>query len=134
MGNFSSLLRKAAYFHALSGVLVAATLWLTLAPKPLGENPPPLFPGADKIAHAMMFMSICGAFLYEQKLLGLLRGRTIAFAAIATALFGLLTEMGQALLNQGRAFEWGDITADAAGSFTAAALTFLYLRTHRLSD
>ncbi len=134
MGKFSNLLHKMASLHVATVLLVEVTLWLTLAPKPLGDDPPPLFPGADKLAHALMFMAICGASLYEQKLLGRLRTRTIVINAIATALFGLLTEIGQALLNQGRAFEWGDIAADATGAFLAAALIFLRYRNHLSSN
>ena len=30
-------------------------LWLTLMPDPLGDDAPSLFPGADKLVHAIMF-------------------------------------------------------------------------------
>ncbi len=39
----------------LSILTVALILWLTLAPDPLGDDSPRLFPGADKVAHAIMF-------------------------------------------------------------------------------
>ena len=39
----------------LTAVTVAAILWLTLVPRPLGDMKPELFPGADKVVHAIMF-------------------------------------------------------------------------------
>ena len=50
---------RAALSRLPQWVFTAATtlliLWLTLAPDPLGDDAPTLFPGADKIVHAIMF-------------------------------------------------------------------------------
>lgn len=104
----------------LSGCTVAVILWLTLAPHPTGDLEVPLFPGADKVVHALMF-----GFLTFILLLELMRHRgwtflplpAIGLVAFASAIFGIVIEVVQAAMGLGRSFEILDIMADSAGSF-----------------
>ena len=109
----------------LSILTFIAILWLTLAPKPLGEEMPPLFEGADKIAHAIMFGGFAVMMLLDwQRKHGwrqedVARGMIYAFISSAT---GALVEVAQAAMGMGRGFEYGDIIADTIGAFIFAAL------------
>lgn len=111
----------------LSGFTTLAILWLTLAPKPLGEKPPPLFPGADKLAHAIMFGGLAVMILldwqrkHEWERIGW--PKTVA-CAIAVSIFGIIIEITQAAMGLGRGFEYGDILADTTGAFF---FPFIYL-------
>lgn len=99
---------------------VLTILWLTLAPKPLGENPPPLFPGADKIAHGIMFGGLTTMILIDlQRKYGWKSVKPLyaMIAALISASFGTLIEFLQDSMGMGRGFEYGDIVADTAGAF-----------------
>ena len=104
----------------LSGITVILILWLTLAPNPTGDLELPLFPGADKVVHALMF-----AFLTFIVLLELMRNAKwetlslvkIGAAALCCSVFGVIIELIQQAMGLGRSFEILDILADSAGSF-----------------
>lgn len=111
--------------YIFSGMVVIAILWLTLSPHPLGENPPPIFPGADKIAHAIMFGALTAMLLldFQRKhfweRIGL--GRSILYA-IGVSAFGAFTEIAQNLMEMGREFEVADIISDSCGAVVIAIL------------
>ena len=111
-------------------VTLLVILWLTLAPRPLGDNSPRLFPGADKVVHGIMF-----GFFTIMMLLDLQRShhweRTPLFvalicAAISSAL-GISIEFIQLKMDIGRGFEIADMIADTVGSFTFA-ITWVYFQ------
>ena len=120
------LSRLPAWFFSCLTFL--AIIWLTLAPKPLGEKPPPLFPGADKLAHGIMFGGLTAMMLldwqrkHEWKDIG--PGRDILYA-VGVSMFGVLIEIMQAVMDLGRGFEYSDIVADTIGSFFFASI-FLF--------
>ena len=106
-----------------SFIILIAILWLTLAPKPLGEKPPPFFPGADKIAHGIMFGGFVVVMLLDWqrkhhwrpvKLPGVL------LCAAISSLLGVIVEFAQSYMNLGRSFEFDDMIADTAGAFLFA--------------
>lgn len=104
----------------LSIVTLLAILWLTLAPKPLGENPPPLFPGADKLAHGIMFGGFTFLILldWQRKHGWKETGWVFAFlSATLSAALGILVEFAQANMGLGRGFEYGDMIADTVGAY-----------------
>lgn len=119
-----------------TGVTVIAILWLTLSPKPLGEKPPPLFPGADKIAHGLMFGGLVAVMLIDwQRKHGWHKvwwQRALAYAFISAS-FGIIIEIAQGAMGLGRSFEYSDILADTAGAFIFAIL-WLLTQTYWLSD
>lgn len=103
----------------VSASVVALILWLTLAPDPVGDADLPLFPGADKIVHAVMFGFLTLTLWFDSG-----RGKPLwrpAQPAVAmlfaggSALFGLLIEWLQLHMDMGRSFEWWDAGADASG-------------------
>lgn len=102
----------------LTAVSVAAILWLTLSPHPLGDVHPPVFPGADKIGHTLMFGGLAAIAVVDMHRIG--RGdRTKkilpALIIVSCILFGVLIEYLQEWMHLGRSFEYADIVADATG-------------------
>lgn len=108
----------------MSVITLVIILWLTLAPNPLGREEIPVFPGADKIVHGLMF-----GFLTFVILLDWTRGRDFAsvrwpvclVAALFSTALGTGIEFLQRSMHLGRSFETYDIVADTVGSFTVGA-------------
>ncbi|MCH5223544.1 MAG: VanZ family protein [Muribaculaceae bacterium] len=102
-----------------STLTIIAILWLTLAPKPLGEKPPPLFPGADKIAHGIMFGGLTAMLLLDWQRKHDWKptiNSRIWIDALSCGMFGILIEYLQDFLQMGRGFEYADMIADCAGA------------------
>ncbi|MCH5229368.1 MAG: VanZ family protein [Muribaculaceae bacterium] len=111
-----------------TAIVTIAILWLTLAPKPLGDNPPPLFPGADKLAHSLMFGGLAIVILIDQQRRKNWKPEVllqIFIAGLISAFFGIMIEFVQAWMGLGRGFEYGDIVADTTGAFFFAFLFFI---------
>ena len=111
----------------LSIICFLAICWLTLAPDPLPDNDLPLFPGADKIAHGIMF----GGFTLCIIIDALRRKGWPAYPENARILFyspdipsvvGIITEFLQGMMHAGRTFELWDMVADITGAFLVAAV------------
>ncbi|MDE5653654.1 MAG: VanZ family protein [Muribaculaceae bacterium] len=107
---------------------VAAILWLTLAPHPLGDQKLPMFPGADKIAHALMFFVFTLCVLLDT--LHMRRCRRLQLPIVALISFigmgmGVGIEYLQAAMHMGRSFEFMDMAADAFGAILAGAVWIL---------
>lgn len=102
-----------------------AICWLTLSPDPLGDNDLPLFPGADKIAHALMFggFTFCIILDWHRR-----HGWPLAFkkvdvyAADTASALGIITELLQDAMHSGRTFEFWDMVADITGAFLVATI------------
>lgn len=106
-----------------------AICWLTLSPDPLGDNELPLFPGADKIAHAIMFGGFAFCIILDWSRrhgwpLALVK--TDIYAADIASAFGIITEFLQNAMHTGRTFEFWDMIADITGAFLVAAFVTLY--------
>ncbi len=116
---------------SLTILTVLAILWLTLVPRPLGDLEPPLFPGADKIAHFIMFGGLL-AMVFIDKVRGQnykkLSVSFILYAMGAVILFGILIEILQLKMEAGRSFEFADIIADSSGAIAAAAVCLIIRR------
>ena len=109
----------------LTGVILALILWLTLAPHPTGDMKLPLFPGADKIVHLLMFGFLTFVALLEtmkRKKWAMLSLVTIAVISILAALLGIGIELLQRAMGLGRSFEILDILADTAGAIGAGGV------------
>lgn len=108
-----------------------AILWLTLAPKPLGDEPPPMFPGADKLAHGIMFGGFVAMLLLDrQRKHGWERvgwWRAILYALLSSML-GILIEFAQSNMGLGRSLEYSDMIADTLGAFITAILYILFTK------
>ena len=119
---------KVLYLPGLmSGLILCAILWLTLAPQPIGDIEPPLFEGADKLVHAVMFGALAWSMCRDW---ALWRGRRPNAAVVLifgclSALIGTGIEYLQAWMDTGRTFEAADIVADSVGAIgTAVVLVF----------
>lgn len=114
---------------SLSTIIVAATLYFTLFPKPLGAEHVPLFAGADKVAHAVMFFGVAYCLLLDFR-----RGRKEkrAVEPVAVLLFsvllGGLIELAQWQLATGRSGDWLDFAADAVGALSGVGACVLWLK------
>lgn len=98
------------------GVVLYATLW----PDPVAADDVMLFPGADKLIHAIMMGGLTGAILFDTRRAGrTLTQRRIATAAVIMIVFSCTDEYLQDAMNLGRGFEVTDILADTAGIIIA---------------
>lgn len=103
-------------------IVLAVILYATLFPKPLGDEELPLFPGADKLVHAVMFGGLTGALVFDymrshnRRHIG--AGLVIAFGAGATVLGGVI-EIVQGAMDCGRSADWLDLAADGLGAVVA---------------
>ncbi len=102
----------------LTALCAAAICWLTLAPHPLGDTEIPLFPGADKICHSIMFGGLTWCILLDwQRWNWKIPCKTEYITAIAaSALFGIATEWLQGTTRMGRSYDSLDFYADAMGA------------------
>lgn len=110
-------------------IVFLAIIWLTLAPKPLGEEMPPLFEGADKIAHAIMFGGFSIVMLLDWQRKHSWKPvyvRRVIAVALISSLLGAIIEVLQTSMGMGRGFEYGDIIADTVGAFLFAWLYFVW--------
>lgn len=113
-------------FAGLASLLcVGAILWLTLAPHPLpSDMDVPLFPGVDKVVHALMFGGLAVCLLFDRMLLSrkpLTAGWAWGAAAVS-ALFGGAIEIAQWGMALGRGAELLDFLADILGAVVGAFL------------
>lgn len=104
--------------------VICLILYLTLLPQPFGEEELPLFPGADKIAHFLMFGGLTGTFIYDRWRCGsILRLKGAWLAALCSALFGAIVEWLQYSMQLGRSGnDIYDALANAAGAFLAVPI------------
>lgn len=108
-----------------SGVCLAAILWLTLAPRPAGDIDVPLFPGADKLVHAVMFggLAVVATFDVWHHSHARPFSRYVPWVmAAAATLVGVAIEYLQRAMDMGRGFDPMDMLADLAGALTAALI------------
>ena len=107
-------------------------LWLTLMPDSLGDDAPTLFPGADKVVHAIMFgfLSVMLLLDYQRKHGWRETGSGVMLiAAFISSALGILIEFIQRWMAMGRGFDPGDMVADVAG---VVICVFLWSLFHRL--
>ena len=98
---------------------LALIFWLTLFPRPLGDKMPPLFPGADKIVHGIMFGFLTLMFLLDRERKDRWNGikwPVIIIAILSSSLIGILIEFAQLTMALGRGFELMDMLADFIGA------------------
>lgn len=113
-------------------VVLAAILYLTLYPNPLPENDIPLFPGADKLVHALMMFGLSGCVAYDYMRsrygngkMTPPKGMLLCLLAL-TILFGGVIELLQSWMDLGRSEDILDFVADAAGAIVAFVVELLF--------
>ncbi len=121
----------------LTIITLGLILWLTLAPRPLGEVHVELFPGADKVVHALM-----SGFLTFVVFIDRLRGnfrRSISplfatFTFFGVSLLGVAIEFIQDAMGMGRSFDLMDMVADATGSLAVTVVWMVVEKRMRKND
>ncbi len=110
-----------------SAVVTAGVLYLTLAPRPFGGVRIPLFEGADKVVHFMMFFAMAFAYHFDFR-----RGkkpvdeaRLMGWIFVSLSAFGGLIELAQWKMRMGRSGDWYDLLADIAGAVYGIILAWL---------
>lgn len=110
-----------------SAVVTAGVLYLTLAPRPFGSVRIPLFEGADKVVHFMMFLAMAFAYHFDFR-----RGkkpvdeaRLMGWIFVSLSAFGGLIELAQWKMWMGRSGDWYDLLADIAGAVYGIILAWL---------
>ena len=110
-----------------SAVVTAGVLYLTLAPRPFGSVRIPLFEGADKVVHFMMFFAMALAYHFDFR-----RGkkpvdeaRLMGWIFVSLSAFGGLIELAQWKMRMGRSGDWYDLLADIAGAVYGIILAWL---------
>lgn len=105
-------------------VVLVAILYLTLLPKPLGEEDISLFDGADKVVHFIMFGGLSGTYIFDRyRMSHPLTMRGALLTALVSALLGALVEYLQYAMNLGRTGnDIYDALANALGAFCAVAV------------
>lgn len=104
----------------LTIVCFLAICWLTLAPHPLPDNDIPLFPGADKIVHAIMFggFTLCIILDWNRRHGWPADiGKGDWYAPDFASAFGIVTEIMQKEMHLGRSGDVWDLVADVTGAF-----------------
>ena len=106
------------------GLVIAAILYLTLAPQPLGDDTPELFYGADKVVHAIMFGAMSFVLSLDRLMWrGSVSRRALIIIAIVSAATGIVIEFLQTWMDAGRSGDAADGVADVVGA-AAGALIF----------
>ena len=110
-----------------SAVVTAGVLYLTLAPRPFGSVRIPLFEGADKVVHFMMFFAMAFAYHFDFR-----RGkkpvdeaRLMGWIFVSLSAFGGLIELAQWKMRMGSSGDWYDLLADIAGAVYGIILAWL---------
>lgn len=110
-----------------SAVVTDGVLYLTLAPRPFGSVRIPLFEGADKVVHFMMFFAMAFAYHFDFR-----RGkkpvdeaRLMGWIFVSLSAFGGLIELAQWKMRMGRSGDWYDLLADIAGAVYGIILAWL---------
>lgn len=111
-------------------VVVALIAYLTLVPKPFGDEDIPLFPGADKVVHFLMFGGLAWVLTldwwrHRRMHLGM---RSVIVWAVVSSLAGGVVELAQAGMNLGRSGDWYDLLADSLGAFACAFTAYLMIQ------
>lgn len=107
-----------------SMLTLGVILWITLAPDPVGDTNLELFPGSDKLIHAIMMGGLASALMFDWRRNSGNRRRALTTKVlvvifVATVLFSMLDELAQGAMNIGRSADPWDFVADVAGIIIA---------------
>ncbi len=109
-----------------SALVLGVILYLTLANDPIGTEDIPMFPGADKLVHAIMMGGLVGAIAFDMQRRSkpryVLRPIVMWGIAVCVIAFGGLDEISQAAMGKGRSSDPLDFVADSVGAIAAVYL------------
>ncbi|MBO6251327.1 MAG: VanZ family protein [Muribaculaceae bacterium] len=114
-------------------IITALVIYLSLAHDPFHTSELPLFPGADKWAHVVMYIAVTAVYMldYAKHKLPHHPKLNVDLALTSSAsVLGLLMEVGQLIMHNGRGFEWADWTADTMGAIIGLLLVRYWFMHH----
>lgn len=102
----------------------AVVVYATIFPHPVGADELALFPGYDKLIHAIIMGGMASAVMFDYRRGGrILSKRVVIFVALCTAVFAFVDEWIQHIVSPNRIYDIWDILAGIGGiviaSFTA---------------
>lgn len=115
----------------LAIVVAIAIALLTLMPLPDDGVQMPVFDGADKLIHAVMFGVLALAIIWDWVRSGCgfqLDGRKATTAVVVVSIYGGLIELLQSVMGEGRSGDLYDWIADDAGAILAAGSCYVLMR------
>lgn len=100
---------------------LAVVLYATLWPDPAGAEQVNLFPGADKLVHAIMMGGLASAIMFDRRRAGhkLYKHYIVAVGLVVVA-FSAFLELAQQAMGLGRTLDWFDFIADVVGVVVAS--------------
>lgn len=99
----------------------AVVIYCTLIPHPVGADELALFPGYDKLIHAIIMGGLLGAILFDEyRSTRILKKQYIINAGVGVAIFAVADEILQHVIAPERTFDLWDIFAGFAGVIIAA--------------
>ena len=102
-------------------VTILVVLYATLWPDPTGDTDIMIFPGFDKLVHAIMMGGIASAVLFDHRRFG--KPLTMVYivrVAVTIGIFSALDEYLQGVISPARTFDIWDIMANVGGILIAS--------------
>lgn len=118
MNNIISLLRR----FWPTAIVLAVILYATLTSDPIGADDIPPIPHIDKLIHAIMMGGLFSAIVFDLQRSHRSRRvstRLMVTIALGVMAFGILDEIGQTMMANGRSGEIFDLGADWLGVWIA---------------
>lgn len=123
---------KALPVGVMSALAVLLVAYLSLNSDPLGDHSIMLFPGSDKVAHFLLYLFTSAIFIIDYAKYKLPHHTKLNLELMfmcCAMLLGLLMEIGQLVLSNGRTYDAVDLVANCLG----AAAGFGYMHQWGLS-
>lgn len=120
---------KAIPVGLMSVLMILLVAYLSLDPNPLGEQQLQLFAGADKVAHFVLYLVTASVFIIDYAKFKLPHHTKLNLELLfmcCAMLLGLLMEIGQLILTNGRDYDVNDLVANCLGAATGFAWMHWY--------
>lgn len=118
---------KAIPVGVLSALAVLLVAYFSLDADPLGDTNLMLFPGSDKVGHFLLYLGTAMVFILDYAKFKLPHHTKLNMELMYTCcamVLGLIMEVGQLVLSNGRTYDMLDVVANCLG----AATGFGYMR------
>lgn len=115
---------KAIPVGVMSVLMILLVSYLSLDPDPLGKQELQLFAGADKVGHFLLYLVTACVFISDYAKFKLPHHTTLNLELLfmcCAMLLGLLMEIGQLILSNGRTYDVIDLVANCLGAATGFA-------------
>lgn len=102
-----------------SAIAILLVAYFSLDAAPLGDNDFMLFNGADKVCHFVMYFCTAAVFIFDYAKYKLPHHTKLNLELMfmcCAMLLGLLMEVGQLVLSNGRTYDMVDLAANCLGA------------------